>query len=340
MDGQNANESMTGKTAGTVPMTFHPELSTSRRWAVLVSFVWASAISIMSQLTMTTCLPSILTDFSVSTEHGQWLTTSYMLSLGIMVPCSGFFTTRFQSRHIFLGANLVFLVGLLGAFAPNFQALVAVRFAQGLAAGLFIPLMQIVAFRLFPPERRGFAMGVVAIALAAGPTMGPLVAGICTDLWGWRAVFLGVGLLTLSSIASYPVMRVLSDPTQRCPFDVPSLAMLAVSFIGLLFGVSNLGVFARDAAQGLAESGLPLVVGVVALAFFVRRQNRLAQPLLNLAPFRDRRFVIGSAAVMLIFGVLINTEVFMSVYIQSDQGFSPTVAALVLLPGSVISACL
>ena len=184
MDGQNANESMTGKTAGTVPMTFHPELSTSRRWAVLVSFVWASAISIMSQLTMTTCLPSILTDFSVSTEHGQWLTTSYMLSLGIMVPCSGFFTTRFQSRHIFLGANLVFLVGLLGAFAPNFQALVAVRFAQGLAAGLFIPLMQIVAFRLFPPERRGFAMGVVAIALAAGPTMGPLVAGICTDLWG------------------------------------------------------------------------------------------------------------------------------------------------------------
>ena len=340
VDGQNENESTTGETVRTAPMTFHPELSASRRWAVLVSFVWASAISIMSQLTMTTCLPSILTEFDVSTEHGQWLTTSYMLSLGIMVPCSGFFTTRFQSRHIFLGANLVFLVGLLGAFAPNFQALVAVRFVQGLAAGLFIPLMQIVAFRLFPPDRRGFAMGVVAIALAAGPTMGPLVAGICTDLWGWRAVFLGVGLLTLSSIASYPVMRVLSDPTQRCTFDMPSLAMLAVSFIGLLFGVSNLGVFARDMAQGLVESGLPLAVGVVALAFFVRRQNRLAQPLLNLAPFRDRRFVMGSAAVMLIFGVLINTEVFMSVYIQSDQGFSPTVAALTLLPGSVISASL
>lgn len=74
---------------------FHPELSLRRRWAVLICFVWAAAISIMSQLTMTTCLPSILADFGVATEHGQWLTTSYMLALGIMVPCSGFFTARF-----------------------------------------------------------------------------------------------------------------------------------------------------------------------------------------------------------------------------------------------------
>lgn len=307
---------------------------------MLICFVWAAAISIMSQLTMTTCLPSILADFGVSTEHGQWLTTAYMLALGIMVPCSGFFTARFQSRHIFLGANLVFLLGLAGAFVPSFPALVAVRCVQGLAAGLFIPLMQIVAFRLFPPERRGFAMGVVAVALAAGPALGPLVAGVCTDLWGWRAVFVGVGALTLGSIATYPVIRVLSDPTERCTFDAASLALLAVGFAGLIVGASNLGVFGADAVCGLVESVLPLVVGAAALAVFARRQGRLDQPLLDLAPFRDRRFVMGSVACMLIFGVLINTEVFMSVYIQSDQGYSPTVAALCLLPGAVVSAAL
>ena len=321
-------------------LTFHPELSSRRRWAVLICFVWAAAISIMSQLTMTTCLPSILADFGVPTEHGQWLTTSYMLALGIMVPCSGFFTTRFQSRHIFIGANLVFLVGLAGAFAPSFPALVAVRCVQGLAAGLFIPLMQIVAFRLFPPERRGFAMGVVAVALAAGPALGPLVAGVCTDVWGWRAVFMGVGVLTLGSIATYPVIRVLEDPTERCLFDAASLAMLAVGFVGLLVGVSDLGSFAEGLARGAVGSALPLVVGVASLALFARRQGCLAQPLLDLAPFRDRRFVMGSVAVMLVFGVLINTEVFMSVYIQSDQGYSPTAAALTLLPGAVVSASL
>ena len=325
--------------------SFHPELSEARRWAVLIAFVWAAAVSIMSQLTMTTCLPSILVDFGMSTEQGQWLTTSYMLALGVMVPCSGFATARFPSRRLFLAANLVFLVGLLGALAPNFPALVAVRCVQGLAAGVFIPLMQIVAFRLFPPQRRGFAMGVVAVALATGPALGPLVAGVCTDVWGWRAVFLGVALLTCASIATYPVIHVLDDPVERCPFDVVSLLMLAVGFAGLIVGASNLsllgGLASGEAdvlAAALARCAAPLVAGVAALALFARRQRRLEYPLLDLTPFRDARFVAGSLACMVLFGTLINTEVFMSVYIQNDQGFSPTVAALCLLPGAVVSA--
>lgn len=332
-----------GQPAPSAPAAlFHPELSPARRWAILICFVWAAAVSILGQLTMTTCLPAIVAEFGVGTETGQWLTTSYMVALGVMVPCSGYLTTRFQSRHLFLAANLVFLAGLLGAAAPSFAALVAVRCVQGLAAGLFIPLMQIVAFRLFPPQRRGFAMGVVAVALAAGPTFGPLVAGACTDLWGWRSVFLVVGAMTLVSIATYPVTRRLSDPVRRSPFDAPSLALLAVGFSGLVVGASNLGLLAPGAAGGLlgglAGSALPIALGAWAVALFVRRQGRLESPLLNLAPLRDRRFLAGVLANTLLFGALINTEVFMSVYIQSDQGFSPTEAALCLLPGAVVSA--
>ena len=65
---------------------FHPELSPARRWAILVCFVLAAAIAIMSQLTMTTCLPSITSEFAIDTAQGQWLTTSYMLTMGIMIP--------------------------------------------------------------------------------------------------------------------------------------------------------------------------------------------------------------------------------------------------------------
>ena len=331
---------MAGREGGAEALSFHPEFSGARRWAVLICFVWAAAVSIMSQLTMTTCLPSILADFGVSTEQGQWLTTGYMLALGVMVPCSGFMTARFQSRHLFLAANLVFLAGLAGAFAPSFPALVAVRVVQGLAAGLLIPLMQIVAFRLFPPQQRGFAMGIVSVALATGPAFGPLVAGVCTDLWNWRAVFVGVAALTAVSLATYPVIRKLSDPTERPAFDMASLAVLAVGFCGIIAGAANISLFASDAAAGVARSGLPIAVGVAALALFARRQFRLTTPLLNLEPFRDVRFVAGSLAGMTLFGVLINTEVFMSVYIQNDQGFSPTVAALCLLPGALTSAAL
>ena len=335
-----AQEASSATVADDDPSLFHPELSPFRRWAVLLSFVLAASICVMSQLTMTTCLPSILAEFGVSTASGQWLTTSYMLAFGVMVPCSGFFAKRFQSRHIFLGASLVFLVGLAGTFVHSFPALVTVRCIQGLAAGLLSPLMQIVAFRLFPPKRRGFAMGVVAVALTAGPTLGPFIAGICTDLWGWRSVFAGVGVLTLCSLATYPVIRTLSDSTERRACDVASPMLLAVGFTGLLLGASNLGTFSSDLVSGCIQSGLPLLAGALSLVVFAWRQSRLAQPFLDLAPLRDRRFTVGALAAMIIFGTLINTEVFMSIYIQADQGYPSTVAALTLLPGSIVSAFL
>lgn len=314
---------------------FHPELSQGRRWAVLVCFVAAGAISIMSQLTMTTCLPAIVAEFGIDTAHGQWLTTSYMLALGVMVPCTGYLTARFESRYLFLAANLLFLAGLLGACAPSFGALVVVRCLQGLAAGVFIPLMQIVAFRLFEPGRRGFAMGVSAVALAAGPVLGPTLAGVCTDLWGWRSVFVCVAVLTVAALASYPVIAVLRESVGRPPFDAASALLGAVGFAGVIAGASGLG--SPDALLG---GVLPLALGTGALAVFVRRQLALEHPLLDLRPFRDAGFSLGVVACALIFGTLINIETFMSIYIQGGQGFSPTDAALCLLPGSLVSAVL
>lgn len=77
------------------PGALHPEIARARRWAMLVCFVAAGAISIMSQLTMTTCLPAIIAEFGIDASRSQWLTTAYMLALGAMVPCTGYLTSRF-----------------------------------------------------------------------------------------------------------------------------------------------------------------------------------------------------------------------------------------------------
>lgn len=313
--------------------SFHPELTDGRRWAILVCFVLAAAIAIMSQLTMTTCLPSITAEFGIDTAQGQWLTTSYMLTMGIMIPCTGYLMTRFQSRYLFLVANGVFLVGLLGMFATNYGMLIAVRCVQGLAGGLFIPLMQVVAFRLFPPHQRGFAMGIAAVALAAGPVLGPIVAGVCTDLWGWRSVFTVVGLCTALSLASFPVVNGLVEETKRPSFDLPSLGLIAIAFAGIIIGAGSL-----DASPVMAL--VYLAVGIGMLIVFGRRQTKLESPLLSPVPMRNSAFVLGVVAVTVVFGVLINVETFMSIYIQNDQGFSPTMAALCLMPGAVLSAVL
>ena len=321
------------RTSSASQQSFHPELSNGRRWAILVCFVLAASIAIMSQLTMTTCLPSITAEFGIDTAQGQWLTTSYMLTMGIMIPCTGYLMTRFQSRYLFLAANGVFLVGLLGMFATNYGMLIAVRCVQGLAGGLFIPLMQVIAFRLFPPHQRGFAMGVAAVALAAGPVLGPIVAGVCTDLWGWRSVFTVVGVFTALSLASFPVVNGLVEKGGEASFDILSLLLIAVAFSGIIIGTGNL-----DSSLALAVACL--LVGIAALALFGWRQTKLASPLLSPVPMRNGAFVLGVIAVTVVFGVLINVETFMSIYIQNDQGFSPTMAALCLVPGALLSAIL
>jgi DHA2 family multidrug resistance protein-like MFS transporter len=244
--------------------------------------------------------------------------------------------TRFQSRHLFLVSTLVFLVGFAGAGATSFAMVVAVRCVQGLAAGLFIPLMQVMCFRLFPPQRRGFATGVASVALAAGPVLGPVVAGTCTDLWGWRSVFVVVGVLTLLALAGYLVVRTLVEKTGEASFDLPSLALVALSFTGIIVGAGNLGA----GGAGTLAALVLLAAGVALLVLFGRRQMRLAGPLLNLEALGVPGFTLGLVAVGVVFGALINTEVFMSVYIQNDQGFSPTTAALCLMPGAVVSAVL
>lgn len=311
----------------------HPELSPARRWAILFCFVFGAALSILSQTTMTASLPSIIEEFGVSATTGQWLTTSYLLTLGVMIPCTGFIMTRFQSRYLFLVCGLIFLTGLLGAFAPSFPALVAVRCVQGLGAGVLVPLMQIVVFRLFPPQRRGFAMGVAALAQTAGPALGPVLAGVLTDAWGWRSIFLVTAALTVCLLATYPVVRALREQPGEASFDLPSLALVAVGLAGVIIGVANLG-----AADALLHAALPLVVGVIGLVLFARRQTALDLPLLDLRPFRTPQFTLGVVAVMVVFGALINVETFVCLYVQHDQGFSPTAAGLALLPGTVLAA--
>lgn len=314
----------------------HPELSEPRRWAVMLVFTTASMVAILGQLTMTASLSSIMAEFAIPSSQAQWLTTSYMLTMGIMVPCSSTLMARYQPRHLFLVCGTVFLTGVLGAFAPTFGTLVLVRCVQGFSAGLFIPMMQVVAFRLFPPNRRGFAVGVSAVAIAVGPTLGPVVAGVCTDLWGWRSVFLVVAILTLAYLACYPVVRVLNEPTERRPLDVTSVILVAVGF-GLLTYASS-GLSSQPGIGLVVYALVPAVIAVVALVLFVRRQRRLEVPLLDLSPFKDGRFTLGALAAMVIFGTLINTEVFTSLYVQTDQGFSPTAAGFSLMGGTVASA--
>ncbi len=135
--------------------------SYNRNLLVLVLMV-GSFCTILNSTLMNTAFPAIMKDFSISTASVQWLTTGFMMVNGVMIPISAWLINRFSSKVMYLWAMSTFLIGTLVAFfAPNFGFLLAGRLIQGLGVGVSMPLLQTIMLSIFPPEKRGAAMGTV-----------------------------------------------------------------------------------------------------------------------------------------------------------------------------------
>lgn len=131
--------------------------------SVIVGILLAGAfVAILNQTLLITALPHIMRDFNVDANQAQWLTTSFMLTNGILIPITAFLIEKFTSRTLLITAMSIFTAGtVVGAFAPNFPVLLTARIIQAAGAGIMMPLMQTVFLTIFPIEKRGQAMGMV-----------------------------------------------------------------------------------------------------------------------------------------------------------------------------------
>ena len=152
------------------------------RFIVVGVIVVGSFIALLNQTVMSPALPALMRDFNITTGTVQWVTSVYMLVSGIMVPISGYLIDKFSTRKLFAGALATFMVGtLLCAVAPNFVLLLVGRILQSAGSGVLLPLVAVVPMLVYPPDKRGTAMGMAGIVMAAGPAIGPVVGGLVID---------------------------------------------------------------------------------------------------------------------------------------------------------------
>ena len=153
-------------------------------------FLLGTFITFLNSTFMNVALPDIMKELNVSVSTVQWLSTGYMLALGIVIPFTAFLINRFKTKTLFLTSMSLFTIGtIIGAFATNFEVLLTARFIQGLAGGVTVPLMQTVFMLIFPIKSRGFAMGIVGIVLAFAPAVGPTLSGWIINSYPWRYLF-------------------------------------------------------------------------------------------------------------------------------------------------------
>ncbi|CUS25400.1 MFS family major facilitator transporter, multidrug cation symporter [Paucilactobacillus oligofermentans DSM 15707 = LMG 22743] len=307
-----------------------------RTW-IFINIIITVIASTMMATALTTALPVMITEFNISVTTGQWLTSGYSLAMGIVMPLTAFLITQFPTKKLYLTAIVLFIVGLLIAvLAPNFTILMIGRLFQACGNGILSAMAQVILLTIYPPERRGTIMGWYGLSIGAAPVIAPTIAGVIVDYSGWRMIFYVVIVIMILSfiVASLAFKNVLE--TRKKHFDTLSFMISAIAYAGITIGIGNIGTYKFISAGVL----LPILLGIIAIVIFARRQLSQADPFLDLRILKHRAFTLSLIGSMLLYFAMMGSSIILPLLIQSVEGFSATVSGLVTLPGSLAMAIL
>jgi MFS transporter, DHA2 family, lincomycin resistance protein len=300
------------------------------RWLVLATFV-----VILNETIMVNAIPRLMTEFEVTARSAQWLSTAFMLTMAVVIPVTGWFLQRVSTRTAFAGAMAVFCTGtLLAAVAPVFWLLVAGRVVQASGTAVMMPLLMTTLMTVVPQHDRGRVMGNVTLAISVAPALGPTVSGVVLQVAGWRWLF-GVVLPVAVLVGVLGLRRLVDVGEPRSmSIDWASVALAALGFGGLVYGLSQLGT-----SQPTAVPPAALVVGGLAVvAVFVLRQlalQRRGTPLLDLRTLTHTTFTLSLALQSVAFLAMLGSMILLPLYLQELRGLDPLQTGLLVMPGGL-----
>ncbi|WP_087973463.1 DHA2 family efflux MFS transporter permease subunit [Oceanobacillus rekensis] len=300
---------------------------------IMIVLISGAFVAILNQTLLGTALPHIMNDLNLDANTVQWLQSAFMLVNGIMIPVTAFLIGTFTTRSLFLTAMGLFTVGtLVCAVAPGFPVLLSGRVLQAAGAGIIMPLMQTILMLIFPIEKRGTAMGMFGLVIAFAPAIGPSLSGYIVENFPWRTLFFMI--LPIAIIDIIVAYFILKNVTKRTfpKLDVLSIILSTLGFGGLLYGFSVAGSAGWTSEQVI----ISMIVGLLTLAWFILRQFKLEQPILEFRVFKYKIFTITTVLGMVTFMVMIGAAVVLPLFMQTMLGFSALESGLALLAGAVL----
>ena len=282
----------------------------------VVIIILGSALGNLSQTAMNAMFGGIAADFKVDMALGQWVTTLYMLVIGITVPVVTYLMRRFALKRLTIFSLCLFAFGcIVDMFAPSFVLLLIGRALQAVSAGILMPMMMSIIMTSFPPNKRATVMGVAGIAMGFAPNIGPTIGGYLVTASGWRSLFVILAICMIVLIVCACVFIVRSPRIKRtATLDVVSVILSALGFGFLLLGFSN----ASDAGAALLSIWVPILIGVIALVAFIRRQKRIDDPLINMDIFTSKQFVVGFWASNFLYASFMGITLIVPLFIENS----------------------
>ncbi|GAA0433823.1 MDR family MFS transporter [Lentibacillus halophilus] len=310
-------------------------LTRFHRYLIVGITLSAAFLSVLTQFLLITAFPKIMQEFAINSTDVQWLTTTYMLTMAVLIPITAYFIDAFPTRKLMMTAMVLFLAGtFIGLVAPSFPILLVGRVFQGMGSGIMIPLMQTILFLMYPKEKRGFALGLAGLVINVAPAIGPPISGALTQYFGWRALFLLI--IPIAACILLLVFLYMRNVTEQRETVIDTLSILwsTVGFGGMLFAFNQL----EDGGLTEPATLIGLIAGGVALVLFISRQLRLSTPILELRVLKVPVFALVAIISILSFSLLISTETILPLYVQNAQRYSAFFGGIIVMPGALTLA--
>lgn len=301
---------------------------------ILISFLIAGFIGLFSETALNMALGDLIQVFQINPSAVQWLTTGYLLTLGVLVPVSGLLIQWFSTRQLFMTSIIFTIIGtLVAALAPSFSVLLIARVIQAIGTGLLLPLMFNTILLIFPINKRGAAMGLIGLVIMFAPAIGPSISGLLIENLTWHWIFwVTLPFLIIAFFTGLKYMQNVTTVTKP-KIDILSIILSTIGFGGVVYGFSSAG----ESGWGSSVVIVTIVIGLLALLLFSVRQLKMEKPMLDLRVFKYPMFTLGLLAVFITFMVILSVMILLPLYLQTGLLLAAFTAGLVLLPGGVVN---
>ncbi len=323
---------MTHPQNGALPQA---RISVPHPYLALMGLYLGGFTGMYSETALNIALPQLSAAFGVDLGLIQWLVVGYMLAIGIVLPFSSLLMKWFSARKITVFALGAFLVGaLISGFSSTYEMCLTGRIIQGIGTGLVLPLMFAMVLEVIPPHKIGAAMGINALIIMSASAVGTTLAGIIIGAFSWNWVFFSFAIVLAIGIFFTLKFQVNPYELTKPRIDALSVVTSCLGFGGVVLGVGMASLYGWGSVPTIAA----LVVGIVALVVYAKRQMGMEVPVIDLRVFSIPGFRVGASCVMLNFGIILSTMYILPQFYQNSMLLAVGFAGLVMLPGGIVNA--
>jgi DHA2 family multidrug resistance protein len=307
----------------------------SGKWFVALSVLFGSLMGAIDSSVVNVSLAHIQATYGVTVQEVTWVTTSYLITVVIIMPLTAWFATVFGRKRFYMYSVALFTIAsVFCGLSRTLGQLIFFRVLQGLGGGALQPVAQAIMRETFPVEEQGQAMGFYGMIVLMGPAVGPTLGGWLTDNWSWPWIFFVN--LPVGAIALFMASQFIVDPHymrgRAAKFDGVGMGLLAAGLASLQVVLEQ---GERDGWFGSSFIVALTVFAVIALGVFVVWELRVPAPAVNLRILRNPTFAAGTTIIGVLGLALFGSLILLPLFLQTLLGYSAMEAGLSLMPRSI-----